>query len=109
MGSLIQGDGEINDDVMSRIGAAWMKWRFASPVLCDKKVTPKLKDKFYRVMVRSTLLEVKCWPVKNSQVQKVQVIEMSAHTRSERIRNVDIRDKVVVDKMRGALQDNRKT
>lgn len=51
----------------------------------------------------------KCWPVKNSQVQKMQVAKMRMlrwmceHTRSDRIRNKDIRDEVgvasVVDKM----------
>ena len=41
--SLIQGNEEISNDVTHRIGAAWMKWRLASGVLCDEKVQPKLK------------------------------------------------------------------
>ncbi|KAG5601615.1 hypothetical protein H5410_032985 [Solanum commersonii] len=32
------------DDVTHRIGVAWMKWRLASGVLCDKKIPPRLKD-----------------------------------------------------------------
>ncbi|KAG5586470.1 hypothetical protein H5410_046904 [Solanum commersonii] len=43
LGSVIQGSGDIDDDVTHRIGAAWRKWRLASGVLCDKKITPKLK------------------------------------------------------------------
>ncbi|PHT47935.1 hypothetical protein CQW23_12143 [Capsicum baccatum] len=42
-GSVIQGNGEIDEDVSHRIGAGWMKWKLASGVLCDKKVPPKLK------------------------------------------------------------------
>ncbi|XP_015158730.1 uncharacterized protein [Solanum tuberosum] len=43
LGSVIQESGDIDDDVTHRIGAAWMKWRLASGVLCDKKIPPKLK------------------------------------------------------------------
>ncbi|KAM3235512.1 hypothetical protein P3L10_015549 [Capsicum annuum] len=52
LGSVIQSNGEIDKDVSHRIGAGWMKWKLASGVLCDKKVPPKLKDKFYRVKRR---------------------------------------------------------
>ncbi|KAF3640857.1 putative aspartic proteinase-like protein 2-like isoform X2 [Capsicum annuum] len=48
LGSVIQSNGEIDEDVSHRIGAGWMKWKLASGVLCDKKVPPKLKGKFYR-------------------------------------------------------------
>jgi len=33
LGSIIQGGGEINEDVTQCIGAGWMKWRLASGVL----------------------------------------------------------------------------
>ncbi|KAG5575703.1 hypothetical protein H5410_055837 [Solanum commersonii] len=90
-----------------------MKWRLASGVLCDKKIPPKLKGKFYRVVVRSALLYgAKCWPVKNSHVQKMHVAEMRmlrwmcGHTRSDKIKNEVIWEKVgvasVVDKLREA-------
>ena len=56
LGSLIQGNGEIDEDISHRIGAGWMKWRLASRVLCDKKVPLKLKGKFYRVAVLPAML-----------------------------------------------------
>ncbi|XP_060191168.1 uncharacterized protein LOC132620753 [Lycium barbarum] len=113
LGSILQENGDIDDDVTHRIGAGWLKWRLASRVLCGKKVPPKLKGKFYKVVVRPTLLYgAECWPVKNSHVQKMKVAEMRmlrwmcGHTRRDRIRNEDIRDKVgvasVEDKMREA-------
>ncbi|KAF3666428.1 putative transmembrane protein 56-B-like isoform X2 [Capsicum annuum] len=40
LGSTIQGNGEIDEDVSHCIGAGWMKWRLASGILCDKKVPP---------------------------------------------------------------------
>ncbi|KAG5598927.1 hypothetical protein H5410_030297 [Solanum commersonii] len=59
---------------------------------------------FYRVVVRLTLLyRVQCSPIKNSYVQKMQIAEMRMlrwmcrHIRSDKIRNVDIQDKVSGD------------
>jgi Reverse transcriptase (RNA-dependent DNA polymerase) len=37
LGSMLQSDGEIDEDVSHRIRAGWVKWRQASGVLCDKK------------------------------------------------------------------------
>ncbi|KAF3676322.1 putative pre-mRNA-processing factor 6-like [Capsicum annuum] len=56
LGFVIQGNSEIDEDVSHRIGAAWMKWKLASGVLCDKKVPAKLKGKIYKVAVRPTML-----------------------------------------------------
>ena len=53
---MIQGNGEIDEDVSHRIGAGWLKWRLTSGILCDKKVSPKLKVKFYRVVVHPAML-----------------------------------------------------
>ncbi|KAF3636096.1 putative protein-like [Capsicum annuum] len=106
-----EGNGEIDEDVSHRIGAGWMKWRLASGILCDKKVPPKLKGKFYRVAVRLAMLYgAECWPVKNSHIQKLKVAEMRmlrwmcGFTRADGVRNEIIREKVgvvsVEDKMR---------
>ncbi|KAG5576697.1 hypothetical protein H5410_056831 [Solanum commersonii] len=87
LGSVIQGSGDIDDDVTHRIGVAWMKWRNASGVLCDKKIPPRLKGKFLEMrMLR--------W--------------MCGHTRRDKIRNEVIPEKVgvasVVDKPRARLR-----
>ncbi|XP_019229159.1 PREDICTED: uncharacterized protein LOC109210232 [Nicotiana attenuata] len=43
LGSIIQMNGEIDEDVTYRIGAGWTKWRLASGILYDKNVPLKLK------------------------------------------------------------------
>jgi hypothetical protein len=39
LGSMLQKDGDIDEDVRYRISAGWLKWRQASGVLYDKKAT----------------------------------------------------------------------
>ncbi|XP_018631867.2 uncharacterized protein [Nicotiana tomentosiformis] len=113
LGSIIQGNGEIDKDVTHRIGAGWMKWRLTSNVLYDKNMPLRLKGKFYKVAVRPIMLyEAECWTIKNSHTQKLKVAEMRmlrwmcGHTRLEKIRNEVIREKVgvapVVDNMQEA-------
>ncbi|OIT33527.1 hypothetical protein A4A49_14946 [Nicotiana attenuata] len=113
LGSVIHGGGEIDEDVTHRIGVGWMKWRLASGVLCDKRLLPLLKGKFYKAVVRPAMMYgAECWPVKNLHIQKMRVAEMRmlrwmcGNTRMDKIRNVDIREKVLVapidDKMREA-------
>ena len=47
LGSIIQSNGEIDRDVTHMIQAGWMKWRNVSGVICDRKISNKLKWKFY--------------------------------------------------------------
>ncbi|KAG5584525.1 hypothetical protein H5410_044959 [Solanum commersonii] len=75
--SIIQSNQEIDDEVTHRIGVGWMKWRLTFGVSCDKKLSPELKGKFYKVVVRPTMLYgAECWPIKNSHTQKMKVAEM---------------------------------
>ncbi|KAG5577156.1 hypothetical protein H5410_057290 [Solanum commersonii] len=97
LGTIIQSNRKIDEDITHRISSGWIVRRLASRVLCDKKVPPKIKGQFYRVMVRLAMLYgAKCWPVKNSHAQKFKVIEMRmlswmcGHTKRYKIRNEDI-------------------
>nr|CAB3499326.1 unnamed protein product [Digitaria exilis] len=81
LGSMLQQDGDIDEDVKHRIAAGWMKWRQASGVLCDRRVPQKLKGKFYRTAVRPAMLD--------------------------RVRNEDIREKVGVAPIEEKLTQHR--
>nr|XP_016465244.1 PREDICTED: uncharacterized protein LOC107788098 [Nicotiana tabacum] len=54
LGSVIQDNGEIYEDVAHRIGVRWIKWRLAYGILCDKNVPPRHKGKFYKAGVISS-------------------------------------------------------
>ena len=65
LGSMLQRDGDIDEDVSHKIKAGSMKWRQASGVLCGKRVPQKLKGKFYRTTIRPGMLYgTEYWPTK---------------------------------------------
>jgi len=76
-----------------------MKWRLAFGVLCYKNMPPKLKRKFYRAVIKLTILYgAEFWPVKNFHVQKMKVTE---------IRDEGIWDKVGVAPMEDNMCEAR--
>jgi hypothetical protein len=58
---MLQKNGDIDEDVSHIIKVSWLKWRQASDVLCDLRVSLKLKGKFYRTAIRPAILyEAEC-------------------------------------------------
>jgi hypothetical protein len=77
MGSMLQKDGDIDEDVSHRIKSSWLKWRQVSGVLCDPRVPLKIKGKFYRAAIRLAMLyDAECWPTKRRHVQQLSVADM---------------------------------
>jgi hypothetical protein len=114
LGSMLQSEGEIDEYVSHRIRAGWVKWRQASGVLCDKKVPNKLKDKFYRTAIRPAMMyDAEDCATKGQHVQNMSVAEMRmlrwicGHTRKDRIRNDDIRDKLGISPIQEKLVQHR--
>ena len=46
----------MDKDVLHRIQVGWLKWRNVLGLLCDRKVSLKLKGKFYRTVIRPAML-----------------------------------------------------
>ena len=77
LGSIIQQKGDIDQDINQRIKASLIKWKYASGVLCDKRMPVGLKGKVYRMVVRPAVLYgVECWCIKKTQVQKLAEMRM---------------------------------
>ncbi|AQK40494.1 La-related protein 6B [Zea mays] len=114
LGSMLQRDGDIDEDVSHRIKAGWMKWRQASGVICDKRVPQKLKGKFYRTTIRPAMLYgAECWPTKRRHIQQLSVAEMRilrwicGHTRLDRVRNDDIHNRLGVEPIKEKFIQHR--
>ena len=110
LSSIFSNDGEIVDDIIHRIQVGWLKWRAASRVLCNRRVPPKLKGKFYRTAIRPAILyKTKYWVVKKQQVTKMSVADMRmlrwmcGKTRND----ISIHDIVQVAPIEDKLRENR--
>jgi hypothetical protein len=70
LGSMLQKNGDIDEDISHRIKAGWLKWCQVSDVLCVPTVSLKLKGKYYRTVIRSAMLYgAEYWHTKRRHVQ----------------------------------------
>ncbi|GKA98392.1 ataxia telangiectasia mutated family protein [Tanacetum coccineum] len=77
LGSMIHKSRRIDEDVSHRIKTAWLKWRAATEVLCDRNIPLKLKGKFYRVEIRPFMLYgSECWPITKALANRMEVAEL---------------------------------
>jgi hypothetical protein len=111
---MLQKNRDIDEDVSHRIKVGWLKWRQVSDLLCDPRVPLKLKVKFYMTAIRLTMLYgVEYWPTKRRYVQQLSVAEMCmlwwicCHTRSDRVWNVNICERLGVSPVEENLVQHR--
>jgi hypothetical protein len=114
LGSMLQKDGDIDEDLSHRIKAGWLKWRQASGVLCDTRVPLNLKGKFYRTVIRLVMLYgAEYWSTKRRHVQQLSVAEMRmlrwiyGNIRRDRVRNDDMRKRLRVAPVEEKLVQHR--
>ncbi|GKA25815.1 hypothetical protein Tco_0711924 [Tanacetum coccineum] len=75
--SMIHKSGRNEEDVSHCIKTAWLKWKAASRVLCDRNIPLKLKGKFYRVAIRPFMLYgSECWPITKTLANRMEVTEL---------------------------------
>ncbi len=77
LGSIFTSEGGSQDDVNNRIRIGLMKWKEASGVMCDRKMPVKLKDKFFKTMIRPAMIYGSgCWSVKKKDENKLNSAEI---------------------------------
>ena len=77
LGSTVSSNGRCEKEVRRRIQTGWMSWRKVSGVLCDRKLSGKVKGKMYKSVVRPTMLyEMETVAVTEKQVGKMEVAEL---------------------------------
>ena len=52
----VSSDGRCEEEVRRRIQAGWMSWSKVSGVLCDRKLSAKVKSKMYKSVVRPVMI-----------------------------------------------------
>ena len=59
LGSTVSSDGRCEEEVRKRIQAGWMSWKKMSGVLCDRKLSARVKGKMYKSVVRPVKKKIK--------------------------------------------------
>ena len=114
LGSTISSNGRCEEEVRRRIQAGWMSWRKVSGVLCDRKLSAKVKGKMYKSGVRPTMLcRMETVAVTKRQVGKMEVAELKmvrwvlGVTRKEKITNKYVRGTTKIAKLGDKLWNAR--
>ena len=114
LGSTVSSDGRCEEEVRRRIQAGWMSWRKVSGVLCDRKLSAKIKGKMYKSVIRPTMFyEMETVAVTKRQVGKMEVAELKmvrwalGVTRKDKIRNEYVRGTAKILKLGDKLRNAR--
>ncbi|XP_061622279.1 uncharacterized protein LOC133474503, partial [Phyllopteryx taeniolatus] len=77
LGSTVQSNGECGQEVKKRVQAGWNGWRKVSGVLCDRRVSARMKGKVYKTVVRPAMMYgLETVALKTKQEAELEVAEM---------------------------------
>ncbi|KAK3551090.1 hypothetical protein QTP70_012176 [Hemibagrus guttatus] len=114
LGSTVQSNGECGKEVNKRVQAGWNGWRKVSGVLCDQKISARIKGKVYRTVVRAAMLYgLETVSLRKRQVSELEVAELKmlrfslGVTRLDRIRNEYIRGTAHVGRLGDKVREAR--
>ncbi|KAK3572040.1 hypothetical protein QTP86_022268, partial [Hemibagrus guttatus] len=114
LGSTVQSNGECGKEVKKRMQAGWNGWRKVSGVLCDRKISARIKGKVYRTVVRPAMLYgLETVSLRKRQESELEVAELKmlrfslGVTRLDRIRNEYIRGTAHVGRLGDKVREAR--
>ncbi|KAK3524421.1 hypothetical protein QTP70_027975 [Hemibagrus guttatus] len=114
LGSTVQSNGECGKEVKKRVQAGWNGWRKVSGVLCDRKISVRIKGKVYRTVVRAAMLYgLETVSLRKRQESELEVAELKmlrfslGVTRLDRIRNEYIRGTAHVGRLGDKVREAR--
>ncbi|KAK3570995.1 hypothetical protein QTP86_033398, partial [Hemibagrus guttatus] len=114
LGSTVQSNGECGKEVKKRVQAGWNGWRKVSGVLCERKISARIKGKVYRTVVRAAMLYgLETVSLRKRQESELEVAELKmlrfslGVTRLDRIRNEYIRGTTHVGRLGDKVREAR--
>ncbi|KAK3543094.1 hypothetical protein QTP70_010647 [Hemibagrus guttatus] len=114
LGSTVQINGECGKEVKKRVQAGWNGWRKVTGVLCDRKISARIKGKVYRTVVRAAMLYgLETVTLRKRQESELEVAELKmlrfslGVTRLDRIRNEYIRGTAHVGRLGDKVREAR--
>ncbi|KAK3537003.1 hypothetical protein QTP86_032259 [Hemibagrus guttatus] len=86
LGSTVQSNGECGKEVKKRVQAGWNGWRKVWGVLCDQKISARIKGKVYRTVVRAAMLYgLETVSLRKRQESELEVAELKMLRRATRL------------------------
>ncbi|KAK3538125.1 hypothetical protein QTP70_030292 [Hemibagrus guttatus] len=114
LGSTVQSNGECGKEVKKRVQAGCNGWRKVLGVLCDRKISARIKGKVYRTVVRPAMLYgLETVSLSKRQESELEVAELKmlrfslGVTRLDRIRNEYIRETAHVGRLGDKVREAR--
>ncbi|KAK3548852.1 hypothetical protein QTP70_021037 [Hemibagrus guttatus] len=114
LGSTVQSNGECGEEVKKQVQALWNGWRKVSRVLCDRKISARIKGKVYRTLVRPAMLYgLETVSLRKRQESELEVAELKmlrfslGVTKLGRIRNEYIRGTAHVGRLGDKVREAR--
>ncbi|KAK3520871.1 hypothetical protein QTP70_035024 [Hemibagrus guttatus] len=114
LGSTVQSNGECGKEVKKRVQAGWNGWRKVWGVLCERKISVRIKGKVYRTVVRPAMLYgLETVSLRKRQESELEVAELKmlrfslGVTRLDRIRNEYIRGTAHVGRLGDKVREAR--
>ena len=94
LGVVVSTDGSCEKEVRRRVQAGWQNWRRVSGVLCDRKLSARLKGKIYKCAMRLAVLNgMETVVVTERMMKKMEATELKivrwalGVTLKDRVRN----------------------
>ncbi|KAK3542339.1 hypothetical protein QTP86_025761 [Hemibagrus guttatus] len=114
LGSTVQSNGECGKEVKKRVQAGWNGWRKVWGVLCERKISARIKGKVYRTVVRAAMLYgLETVSLRKRQESELEVAELKmlrfslGVTRLDRIRNEYIKGTAHVGRLGDKVREAR--
>ena len=116
LGATLAENGDSDAETTHRIqsGSRWKNRKRVSGILCDRRISLRVKGKVYKTAVRrATMYGAETWAVEKAQEKKLDVAGMrmvrwmSGVTKLDRIRNERIRGATKVGEISKKVQESR--
>ena len=114
LGATLAENGDLDTEMTHRLQSGWKNWKRISGILCDRRISFRVKGKIYKTVVRLAMVySAEMWAMKKAQEKKLDVAEMrmlrwmSGVTKLDRIRNERIRGTTKVGEISKKVQESR--
>ena len=114
LGATLAENGDLDTEMTHRIQSGWKNWKRISGILCDRRISFRVKGKVYKTVVRLAMMYgAETWEMKKTQEKKLDVEEtrmlrwMSGVTKLDRIWNERIRGTTKVEEISKKVQESR--